>query len=79
MGMKYIHSAGLIHRDLKPGNVLIENLQEAKIKICDFGLATAFRQARTTTGHFGTPAYAAPELPTEGHGPEVDVFSFSIL
>jgi serine/threonine protein kinase len=36
-GIKYMHSAAVLHRDLKPGNILLNN--DGKIKICDFGLA----------------------------------------
>jgi len=37
LGIKYIHSANVIHRDVKPGNILIDD--EMNVKICDFGLA----------------------------------------
>lgn len=40
-GMKYIHSANVIHRDLKPGNLLVNS--DCELKICDFGLARGFK------------------------------------
>lgn len=42
-GMKYIHSANVIHRDLKPGNLLVNS--DCELKICDFGLARGFKPA----------------------------------
>ena len=40
-GMKYVHSANVIHRDLKPGNLLVN--ADCELKICDFGLARGFK------------------------------------
>lgn len=44
-GMKYIHSANVIHRDLKPGNLLVNS--DCELKICDFGLARGYRPVET--------------------------------
>jgi serine/threonine protein kinase len=68
-----VHASGVIHRDLKPGNVLMLDGQPVLI---DFGIAQAVDATRLTqTGMFiGTPGYLAPEI-IEGHeaGSEVDV------
>ena len=38
-GVQYLHTAGVIHRDLKPGNILVNS--NCRVKICDFGFARA--------------------------------------
>ncbi|GAA5962348.1 hypothetical protein JCM3765_002950 [Sporobolomyces pararoseus] len=69
-GLKYIHSAHVLHRDLKPGNLLVN--ADCELKICDFGLARGFDQDKaqaTAAGQQGfmteyvaTRWYRAPEI-----------------
>lgn len=65
-GLKYIHLASVIHRDLKPGNILVTT--QGTLKICDFGLArgiaSQFMSHRLSpiTNYVATRWYRAPEL-----------------
>ncbi|KAJ3089953.1 Mitogen-activated protein kinase [Quaeritorhiza haematococci] len=61
-GLKYIHSANVLHRDLKPGNLLVN--ADCELKICDFGLARGLQEgaAGFMTEYVATRWYRAPEI-----------------
>ena len=64
-GLKYIHSANVLHRDLKPGNLLVN--ADCELKICDFGLARSAEQPEAEnkaylTEYVATRWYRAPEI-----------------
>jgi serine/threonine protein kinase len=77
--LKEIHSKNIIHRDVKPMNIMIQKKSEEKwiIKLVDFGLA--IKEGQGTGEEFvGTPLYVAPEI-TEHLSDKVDVYSFGVM
>ncbi|XP_073147500.1 serine/threonine/tyrosine-protein kinase HT1 [Henckelia pumila] len=77
-GMEYLHSQGVIHRDLKSNNLLLND--EMRVKVADFGTSCLETQSKETKGNMGTYRWMAPEMIKEKpYTRKVDVYSFGIV
>jgi serine/threonine protein kinase len=77
--LQYAHAKGVIHRDIKPGNIMY--MSDGTVKVVDFGIAHLTNQTMTGTGMvLGTLAYLAPEqLNGEEVDRRADVFSLGVV
>jgi eukaryotic-like serine/threonine-protein kinase len=74
----YAHANGLVHCDIKPGNVMVE--QNGTIYLTDFGVARHSQSTTTTFAGAGTPAYMAPEqIRSDAVMPETDIYSLGVM
>ena len=76
----HAHRNGVVHRDLKPGNVMIE--PDGRVVLTDFGLAkiTGGEDLTMTGGVMGTPRYMAPEqIQGKAFGPSVDIWALGVI
>jgi glycogen synthase kinase 3 beta len=60
-GLAYLHSLGIVHRDIKPQNILIDS-ESGQLKICDFGSAKILKPGEKSVSYIASRFYRAPEL-----------------
>uniref|UniRef100_A0A383VKX5 Protein kinase domain-containing protein n=1 Tax=Tetradesmus obliquus TaxID=3088 RepID=A0A383VKX5_TETOB len=84
-GVQYLHSHGIVHRDLKLENmVMLNQLDDSPVKIADFGLSKFFSNDNVLSTMCGSPQYVAPEVLGVGDGlkeysPAVDMWSVGVI
>ncbi|XP_040207573.1 protein kinase C delta type-like [Rana temporaria] len=76
-GLQYLHTMGIVHRDIKAKNILLD--KDGHIKITDFGTAVTDAYGKMIKGLVGTPCYMAPEMWSEKpYNWAVDYFAFGL-
>tara|TARA_B100000925_G_scaffold159615_1_gene119841 strand:- start:59 stop:1216 length:1158 start_codon:yes stop_codon:yes gene_type:complete len=76
-GLEYLHKNNILHRDIKPQNILIHN---NNIKISDFGFAKAFEKNELITTFCGSPLYMAPEIIIDKeYNAQSDIWSLGVI
>jgi serine/threonine protein kinase len=80
-GLKYLHSYGIVHRDLKTENIMMTQLNDnGIIKIMDFGLSKIVGPKEGLIDGYGTLSYVAPEvLLRDPYNKEIDIWSLGII
>lgn len=84
-GVSYLHSQGIVHRDLKLENMLMtDHTDKSPIKIADFGLSKFFQQGTVLSTMCGSPQYVAPEIlgisdGNQAYSPAVDMWSVGVI
>lgn len=78
-GIEYLQRLNIVHRDMKPENLLLDH--NMNIKIVDFGLSNTYQRNEKLKTACGSPCYAAPEMISgkQYNGVDVDIWSCGVV
>lgn len=78
--LSYCHANNIVHKDMKPENILLENKNDIEsIKLIDFGTAQRFDRKKKMTTVIGTPYYVAPEVLRGSYDEKCDVWGVGVI
>lgn len=79
-GLSHCHAMNILHRDLRPENVIFANNKQSCLKLIDFKFAKVFDESQKSQTILGAPAYIAPEvLSKRSYTPKADIWSCGII
>lgn len=79
-GLQHLHSIGIVHKDIKPDNILVDALDPSNVKIIDFNISELCFEGETTKRRSGSVFYMAPEVfRAKPHNNKCDMWSLGVL
>lgn len=79
LAIKYLHSHGIVHRDLKLENFMLERIESKHLKLIDFGFSTRWDPCTRMSQPCGTLAYVAPEVLKNDYTSQCDMWSMGVI